>query len=89
MRTYQRESYTKEGNFYFTIPSKFIDCSENFLLKAVIDFSTKWKGNTGTTVSLNEGQATFNAEISQVLINYSKYLNIFAFLMLLLTFTPK
>lgn len=79
MRTYQRERYTKEGNFYFTIPSKFIDCSENFLLKAIIDFSTEWNGNTGTIVSLNEGQATFSAEISQVLINYSRYLHTYAF----------
>ena len=79
MRTYQSEKYTKEGNFYFTIPPKFIDCSANFLLKAVIDFSTEWNGNTGTTINLNEGQATFKAEISQVLINYSRYLNTYAF----------
>lgn len=79
MRTYQIERYTNEGNFYFTIPPKFIDCREDFLLKAVIDFSTEWSGIAGTTVSLNEGQATFSAEISKVLRNYSKYLNIYSF----------
>ena len=79
MRTYQRERYTKEGNFYFTIPSKFIDCGENFLLTAIIDFSTEWSGSTGTVTNLSEGQATFSAEISQVLINYSMYLNTYSF----------
>lgn len=80
MRTYQSEKYTKEGNFYFTIPPKFIDCSGRFLLKAIIDFSTEWNGNIGTLVALSDGQATFSAEISQVLINYSKYLNTYAYL---------